>query len=250
MSKLETNKQKKREALLNTAFELFTTKGINKTAISDIVERAGVAKGTFYLYFSDKYDIRNKLIAHKASELFNDAINSLKQTDIDSFIPELLYVIDYVVDRLIVDKSLLMFIAKNLGWGVFKKALAQTFTTDEPIGDEGDINFYDFYLESLRAHNLTCDEPEVLLFIIIELVGSTCYSSILYSEPLPIDKYRIHLNETVKTIVTAYVHPVSEDVANSIVVDSIAADSVATDSIIADPIVADSVVTHEPDNTL
>ena len=210
MSKLETNKQKKREALLNTAFELFTTKGINKTAISDIVERAGVAKGTFYLYFADKYDIRNKLIAHKASELFNNAINSLQQTDIDSFIPELLYVINHIVDRLIVDKSLLTFISKNLGWGVFKKALAQTYTTDEPIGEDG-LNFYDFYLESLKSNNLTCDDPEVLLFIIIELVGSTCYSSILYGEPLPIDEYRIHLNETVKTIVASYVHPVDID---------------------------------------
>ena len=38
----------------------FTSKGIQKTSISDIVEDAGVAKGTFYLYFKDKYDIRNK----------------------------------------------------------------------------------------------------------------------------------------------------------------------------------------------
>ena len=47
-----------------------TTKGLAKTTISDIVENAGVAKGTFYLYFKDKYDIRNKLISHKAGEHF------------------------------------------------------------------------------------------------------------------------------------------------------------------------------------
>ena len=55
MSKLENNKKKKKDALLNTAFELFITKGIQNTSISNIVEKAGVAKGTFYLYFSDKY---------------------------------------------------------------------------------------------------------------------------------------------------------------------------------------------------
>ena len=38
------------------------------------VEAAGVAKGTFYLYFRDKYDIRNKLIAHKATHIFSAAI--------------------------------------------------------------------------------------------------------------------------------------------------------------------------------
>ena len=53
IGKLEHNKKVKKDALFNTAFELFTTKGIAKTTISDIVEKAGVAKGTFYLYFKD-----------------------------------------------------------------------------------------------------------------------------------------------------------------------------------------------------
>ena len=60
MGKLDTNKKVKEDSLLNTAFSLFTTKGVSKTSISDIVNNAGVAKGTFYLYFKDKYDIRNK----------------------------------------------------------------------------------------------------------------------------------------------------------------------------------------------
>ena len=44
MGKLEMKKQKKKDALFNTAFELFTTKGLAKTTISDIVDQAGVAK--------------------------------------------------------------------------------------------------------------------------------------------------------------------------------------------------------------
>ena len=48
MGKAEENKQHKRLSLLNTAFELFTTKGVNKTSISEISEQAGIAKGTFY----------------------------------------------------------------------------------------------------------------------------------------------------------------------------------------------------------
>ena len=67
MGKLDVNKKIKRDSLLDTAFQLFMTQGINKTSISDIVNQAGVAKGTFYLYFKDKYDIHNKLISHKSS---------------------------------------------------------------------------------------------------------------------------------------------------------------------------------------
>ena len=36
MGKVDENKKKKKEALFNTAYELFTTKGINATAISDL----------------------------------------------------------------------------------------------------------------------------------------------------------------------------------------------------------------------
>ena len=67
MGKLESNKLQKRTSLLNTAFNLFTTKGVSKTSIAEISKNAGIAKGTFYLYFKDKYDIRNKLISHETA---------------------------------------------------------------------------------------------------------------------------------------------------------------------------------------
>ena len=35
MGKLDTNKKVKEDSLLNTAFSLFTTKGVSKTSISD-----------------------------------------------------------------------------------------------------------------------------------------------------------------------------------------------------------------------
>lgn len=69
MKKVELNKKKKQDALLNTAYQLFTEKGFQKTSISDIVNEAGVAKGTFYLYFKDKLDIRYKLIAKKSASI-------------------------------------------------------------------------------------------------------------------------------------------------------------------------------------
>ena len=69
MGKVETNKKRKKNALFQTAYELFTDKGFAKTTISDIVNKAGLAKGTFYLYFKDKYDLRDRLIAYQAGKL-------------------------------------------------------------------------------------------------------------------------------------------------------------------------------------
>lgn len=51
MGKLELNKKKKKDALFNTAFELFTTKGLTKTTISDIVEQAGRCQRYFLSLF-------------------------------------------------------------------------------------------------------------------------------------------------------------------------------------------------------
>ena len=57
MGRVEENKQLKLTSLMDTAFQLFTAQGIAKTSIADIAQQAGVAKGTFYLYFKDKYDL-------------------------------------------------------------------------------------------------------------------------------------------------------------------------------------------------
>ncbi len=206
MGKLENNKKEKKEALLNTAFELFTSKGINKTSISDIVEQAGVAKGTFYLYFSDKYDIRNKLISHRASNLFHnaeEAMNAMPADSLASFDDRIIFMVNHIIDQLTANKSLLNFISKNLSWGIFKTAL----TTPK---DSSEINFYDIYTNMLHKESCTFKDPEIMIFLIVELVSSTCYSSILYNEPASIDKLKPHIYQTIRHIIND--HTVSDPI--------------------------------------
>lgn len=44
----------KRERIIQAAIEVYSEKGIEKATISDIVKKAGIAQGTFYLYFASK----------------------------------------------------------------------------------------------------------------------------------------------------------------------------------------------------
>ena len=74
MSRVEENKLLKKKSLMDTAFQLFTSQGLGKTSIADIAQRAGVAKGTFYLYFKDKYDLHERLVVRKSEELFSHAM--------------------------------------------------------------------------------------------------------------------------------------------------------------------------------
>ena len=73
MGKAEQNKQNKRASLLQAAFDLFLNQGFHDTTISDISKKSGLAKGTFYLYFKDKYDLRDQLIARKSEQLLQEA---------------------------------------------------------------------------------------------------------------------------------------------------------------------------------
>lgn len=200
MGKLENNKQQKMTSLLNTAFGLFTTQGVAKTSIAEISQKAGIAKGTFYLYFKDKYDIRNRLISHESSKLFKNAAAALedyeKETEL-MFEDKMVFIIDYILDALNENKKLLTFISKNLSWGIFKEALTTRVASD-------DINFKDVYFEMIRNAGVTLKEPEIMLFLIVELVSGSCYSAILYQEPADIETIKPHLFQAVRSIIRAH----------------------------------------------
>lgn len=194
MRKVDVNKQKKKDALLNTAFDLFTTKGIAKTSIADIVEHAGVAKGTFYLYFSDKYDIRNKLIAHKASQIFQKALDDMQKEEISTLEDYIIFLVDHVLNQLNSNKSLLNFISKNLSWGIFKNALISN-----PA--ENDVDFFDSYTELFEKSEKKYQNPEILVYMIVEFVSATSYSAILYNEPVTIEELKPFMFESIRQII-------------------------------------------------
>ena len=195
MGKAEENKKKKYETLLNTAFDLFTAKGLNNTSISDIVERAGVAKGTFYLYFKDKYDIRSRLIVHRASKLFIEAHEALLNEDTDDFTAKLIFIVNHILDRLNEVKGLLALMHKDLSWAVFKKDLTSR-------SYEYEIDFYeDVYRKMILKSGLEFREPEIMLSMIVELAGSAGYSSIMYNEPVPLDELKPYLADAIRAII-------------------------------------------------
>ncbi|KIL36986.1 TetR family transcriptional regulator [Cohnella kolymensis] len=67
--------QDKYNAILQAAIEIISEKGLHSTSISDIVKRAGVAQGTFYLYFRSK----NALIPAIAQNLISITMDKIKE---------------------------------------------------------------------------------------------------------------------------------------------------------------------------
>ncbi|MCK4835886.1 MAG: TetR/AcrR family transcriptional regulator, partial [Candidatus Aminicenantes bacterium] len=48
--------------LLDAGQQLFFQKGYELTSVNDIIEKVGVAKGTFYHYFNSKDDLLDKIV--------------------------------------------------------------------------------------------------------------------------------------------------------------------------------------------
>lgn len=193
----KSEKNSKEQRLLDEGFKLFTEKGIKSTSIQDIVDRANVAKGTFYLYFKDKYELRDILIMQKSQKLFNDALKKLEKKKVQNFVDQIIFIIDYVIDELTKNPILLQFIAKDLGWGVFNKVILNLYSKYE----EQDNGVYDLFLKGVKENNINIENPEITLFMIVELVSSTCFTCILYKEPLPINEYKPILYDEIRKMI-------------------------------------------------
>ena len=53
-----------RQSILKAAEEVFGEFGFDRASISEITRRAGVAQGTFYVYFPDKKSVFTELVHH------------------------------------------------------------------------------------------------------------------------------------------------------------------------------------------
>lgn len=193
---MKKDEESKETRLLDTAFSLFTSKGVKDTSIQEIVDNADVGKGTFYLYFKDKYEIRDILIARKSQRLFNDALKALRKKDISDLTEQIIFIVDHVINALKKNPILLKFISKNLSWGIYNQTLNKIYEENE--NEEQGV--YQLFLKGIEENNIKLKNPDVTLYMIIELVSSTCFNSILNNEPLPIEEYKPYLFDTIRKL--------------------------------------------------
>ncbi len=74
--KRETGSAARRAAILAAALEEFSANGFAATRLDDVARRAGVAKGTIYLYFRDKETLFQELVR----SMLNPVIGTIEAT--------------------------------------------------------------------------------------------------------------------------------------------------------------------------
>ena len=117
MSYIEEKKNLKRSRIIDAASKLFLDKSFASTAVDDVVRLAGVAKGTFYLYFKDKYDLLDQIVSFQSAEVLKNGIALLaekEKTAEMTLIERSNVLTDYVVDYLFEHKDLAALLNKKL----------------------------------------------------------------------------------------------------------------------------------------
>lgn len=194
LSLREKNKNKKINSILKSAFNLFLEKGFDNTSIDEITKKSHVAKGTFYLYFKDKIDIRNKIIIEKSKELVEKSYKYIKDKNYNTREDKIIDFCDYIIKYLESDQALLRLIHKNISTSLYKEVLEE----DE---EENIILKVIKELQDDFADTYTEEEFMINLFIILEMLGSVIYSSIIHKEPVDIDTMKPYLYKNIRKII-------------------------------------------------
>ena len=83
-------------------------------------------------------------------------------------------------------------------WGMFKNSLV------EPI-DDAQRNIYDIYMDLLKNSGHEFDHPEVMIYMIIEMVAGSCYNVILTGEPVSVDELKPYLYQSIRLIIRNHI---------------------------------------------
>lgn len=192
-SKVLQNKEEKKEKILAAAFSLFTRKDINNVTVAEIAKEAGIAKGTFYLYFKDKIDLQNFLITLEAQKLFEKASKDLIQTGITNFEDSVLFLIAMVLKQLEDSVWLLNFIRHNLSMGVFSSYITSSFENDTH-------SLQKLFRQRASEAGYHYENPDATLFMIIDLASTTCFDTLIDHRPMSYEEFKPHLFEAIRAI--------------------------------------------------
>lgn len=190
MDKITQKKNEKYTKILDTALGLFEKNGTHLVSIDEIVKGAGVAKGTFYLYFKDRYDLISTLIIEKASKYMSLLNDEYEPRDFGDVSTSVHHYIEYLSDFLQKNKTLCILIEKNLNTCV--NAVAQT--KEGPIKE-----LYEKIFSELINCGVAEAEARAKLYLYIELIVSSCCNAIIRETPYTIEELKPHLCQIIES---------------------------------------------------
>ena len=173
----------KKEKIMQAALKIFEKKGAEKTSVRDIMTEANLGLGTFYLYYSDKNDLKEKMVLNLATDIILNAEKTCIQEDpIERYISFVNFIIDYLISH----PFELDLLSKNITWTLYTKiendyGLSEADSTLKFILNKYDNLFLTSHTESEKLY---------ILSLTLEIMMSTCKSAVLEDSILTIDEMK------------------------------------------------------------
>ena len=192
MPSVEENKLKKRNKILEAAYNLFAKNGINTTPIDEVVKCAGVAKGTFYLYFHDKYVLMDQIILYKSAAIIKSVIEQMKNINTDNkmeAVDQLTFFVDAIIDYMIENKEMLSVISE-------KSSILYSLIIDN--GDDNIKLDFDYLTDIIVKLGNPPENAKKLLLLVSTMIFTTASNAILSRSPFTIEEIRPEILLAVK----------------------------------------------------
>lgn len=193
MGIIEEKKKKKENDIMESALTIFKEKGIEKTSIRDIMTKSGYGLGTFYLYFKDKEDLKEKVVLEKAMEVvIQGEMKCFQKDPIDRYIAFVNYIMDYFVSH----PFELDLISENLNWALFTKIENDVRLQEADSTLQFILNKY----EKLFPVRYSEAQQLYILSLTLEIMVSTCKLAVREDSILTLEEMKPVLFGVIKKI--------------------------------------------------
>jgi len=192
-NKSSLNKKRKYDALLTKGTELYTENGLHNTSVDQITKKAGVAKGTFYLYFKNKEDFIEQIALKLNIDILKESMNKADKKLNTNAITYTLEVANQLVTYYTKNPTILKLVFRNFSWSTLMKQ----FYKSKQVTD-----LYNVFRTKYAEIQIEHEQVNYILFILIQLTGSICYESIINKSPAPITIMKEVLIQTIEKILT------------------------------------------------
>lgn len=169
---------------LDTARQLFFEKGYEKTSVNDIIEKVGVAKGTFYHYFKSKEDLLDQLVNHFTEKSVSKVGEMMERRDINALEKMNHFFIsirNLKVENKELMKMLMRFLYKDenliLRHKIFKRSIALLTPSLAEIIKQG--------MEEGHFHPLDPRETAEIIFMMAFSMNASVVELLLQAEEKP-----------------------------------------------------------------
>ncbi len=174
--------EERREDILEAAVRVFAKKGISRTTVSDITDAAGVAKGTFYLYFASKEHLLGALKERFVTQILDQATKLYSRVGREEWWTLVDETIETFVDFHLANKDLIQIIVQE---GIAPDTSDLFAECERKL----DAMFSAGIQAGIDAGVFEVSDPELAARMLHHALDGTLNHAVLYKEEIDRDRF-------------------------------------------------------------